>query len=224
MHAQDSRKPQHQPPQPSRVRAVQNPPMQDLSSEIAAVAARLVVEDGLDYGSAKRRAARDCGVPSRVMLPDNQQIEDAVREHLSVFHARTQPRELLALRGLALLWMNRLAEFRPHVCGAVWSGTATALSAIHLELFCDDAKLAEITLVNQGFSLEAFAETKNGGDEISTGCFIERCEELDRDIDMFLSVKDYDMLRVGARPGRRGRPTRGDAAQLRRLMEESSRV
>ena len=196
--------------------------MQDLRSEIAAIAARLVVEDGLDYGSAKRRAARDCGATSRGALPDNQQMEDAVRAHLSLFHGETQARELLALRGLALVWMDRLAEFRPHVCGSVWNGTATSLSAIHLELFCDDPKLAEITLVNKGFSLEASTEAKNGSDEISTVGFIERCDELDCDIDIYLSVKDYDMLRDGARPGRQGRPPRGDARQLRRLMEESS--
>lgn len=198
--------------------------MQDQSFEIAAMAARWVVEDGLDYGSAKRRAARDCGLFTHGALPDNQQIEQAVREYLNLYHAKTQPLELLALRGLALLWMDRLTEFRPHVCGAVWNGTATALSTIHLELFCDDAKLAEITLVNKGFRLEASTETKIGGDEISTVGFIERCEELNRDIDIFLSVKDYDMLRVGARPGRQGRPSRGDATQLRRLLQGTVHV
>ena len=209
---------------PSAAEAVQNRPMQDLRSEIAAIAARLVVEDALDYGSAKRHAARDCGAPSRAMLPDNQQIEDAVREHLSLFHAETQPQELHALRGLALVWMDRLAEFRPHLCGAVWNGTATALSAIHLELFCDDPKLAEITLVNKGFSLEAPSEARNIIDGVSTVGFIERCEELDCDIDIFLCIKDYDMLRGSARQGRQARPFRGDAAQLRRLMEASSHV
>ena len=210
---------------PSRLRgvwAVQNQPMQDLRSEIAAMAARMVVEDGLDYGSAKRRAARDCGTPARAMLPDNQQIEHAVREHLSLFHADTQPQELLALRGLALVWMERLADFRPHVCGAVWNGTATSLSGIHLELFCDDAKFAQITLVNKGFSLEAPADSRNGRDEVSTVSFIDKCEELGSDIDIFLSIKDYDMLRAGTGPARQGRPSRGDAAQLRRLMKKST--
>ena len=224
MHAKDSRKPLHKPARPSRVRAVQNPRMQDLSSEIAAIAARMVVEDGLDYGSAKRRAARDCCAPSRGALPDNQQMEDAVREHLSLFHGETQPRELFALRGLALVWMDRLAEFRPHVCGSVWNGTATSRSAIQLELFCDDPKLAEITLVNKGFNLEAPSETRIGGDEVSMIYFTERCEELDSEIDIYLSIKDYDMLRGSARPGRQGRPPRGDAKQLRCLMEESSHV
>lgn len=201
--------------------------MQDLSLEIAAVAARLVVEDGLDYGSAKRRAARDCGAPSRALLPDNQQMEDAVREHLSLFHGDTQPAQLLAMRKLALVWMERLAEFRPYVCGAVWNGTATALSAIHLELFCDDPKLAEITLVNKGFSLEAPADSSNakdGGALFSAITFVERCDELASDVDIYLVIKDYDMLRGGLHPSRQGRPVRGDAAHLRRLTQESAHV
>ena len=156
------------------------------------------------------------------MLPDNQQIEHAVREHLSLFRAETQPQELHALRRLALIWMDRLAEFRPHVCGAVWNGTATALSAIYLELFCDDPKLAQITLVNKGFSLEASSESRNSADDTTTVGFIDKCEELGSDIDILLSIKDYDMLRTRSRPGRQGRPSRGDAAQLRRLMEESN--
>ena len=38
--------------------------------------------------------------------------------------------ELAALRELALQWMHRVAEFRPHLSGAVWRGTATRLSDI----------------------------------------------------------------------------------------------
>ncbi len=54
------------------------------------------------------------------------------------FCADTQPAELQALRELAALWMERLAEFRPHLSGAVWRGTATRLNDIHLQLYCDD--------------------------------------------------------------------------------------
>ena len=37
-------------------------------SEIASTAARLVVEEGLEYGPAKRRAARLLGLSARVTL------------------------------------------------------------------------------------------------------------------------------------------------------------
>jgi len=108
--------------------------MSAVKSEIAAVAARLVVEEGLEYGPAKRHAVRQLGLPGRTALPGNDEIEDAVREHIAIFCASTQPGELVALRRLALLWMERLAAFRPHLGGAVWHGTATRLSDIYIPI------------------------------------------------------------------------------------------
>ena len=46
-------------------------PMETLTQELAAHAARLVVEEGLDYGGAKRRAHKLMGLPARTALPDN---------------------------------------------------------------------------------------------------------------------------------------------------------
>ena len=42
----------------------------NMSSELAAVAARLVVEDGLEYAAAKRRAVKQLGLHARTALPD----------------------------------------------------------------------------------------------------------------------------------------------------------
>src|SRR5882724_8490535 len=104
-----------------------------LTAELASVAARLIVEEGMEYGPAKRRAQRDLGkhhVRSSE-LPDNQLIEDEVRAYIGLFCADTQPVELQALREVAALWMERLQSFRPHLTGAVWRGTATRLSSVH---------------------------------------------------------------------------------------------
>jgi hypothetical protein len=98
--------------------------MDSAKHEIAATAARLVVEEGLEYGPAKRRAATHLGLGPRAGLPDNDLIEDEVRDYLAIFCADTQPAELAALRQLAATWMQRLQVFRPHLCGAVWHGTA----------------------------------------------------------------------------------------------------
>jgi len=65
-----------------------------------------------------------------------------VRVYLDLFCAESQPTELAALREVAALWMERLAEFRPHLTGAIWRGTATRLSSVHLHLYCDDSKAA----------------------------------------------------------------------------------
>ena len=76
-----------------------------LDAEIAQAAARMVVEEGLEYGPAKRRAVKLLGLPARSLLPDNDVVEDAVREHIALYCADTQPTELRALRALALEWM-----------------------------------------------------------------------------------------------------------------------
>ena len=94
--------------------------MYNPKSEIAATAAALVVEEGLEYGAAKRRAIKQLALPARTGLPGNDELEDAVRDYIAVFCADTQPVELAALRGLALVWMERMAAFRPHLAGAVW--------------------------------------------------------------------------------------------------------
>ena len=86
----------------------------DSKQEIAATAARLVVEEGLEYGPAKRRALRELGLPARQALPDNETLENEVMDYVQLFCADSQPQELLALRRLALVWMQRLQAFRPH--------------------------------------------------------------------------------------------------------------
>ena len=57
-----------------------------LTDEIAATAARLVVEEGMEYGPAKRRAARVLGRHSAraAELPSNDRVEDEVREDLAM--------------------------------------------------------------------------------------------------------------------------------------------
>ena len=107
-----------------------------ITEEIAATAARLVVEEGMEYGPAKRRAARVLGRSSNrsAELPGNSEVEDAVRDYLALFCADTQPGELAELRAIAARWMELLAPFRPHLTGAVWRGTATRLNDIHLDL------------------------------------------------------------------------------------------
>ena len=127
-----------------------NAAMSDLQLEIAATAARMVVEEGLGFGPAKHRALKALGLPGRTALPTNEQVETQVRAYIDVFCADTQPQQLRALREHARIWMERLAEFQPHLGGAVWQGWATRLSDIDLALFCDDPKSAEIALINQG--------------------------------------------------------------------------
>ena len=194
--------------------------MQTFSHELAAAAARLVVDDGLDWGAARRQAARLLGLPARCPLPDHARMEQAVREHIAIFCADTQPRELAALRRLALAWMERLAPFRPHLTGAVWNGTATRHSAIRLQLFCDDPKSAEIALIDQGARFEVQTVTGFRGEPVDALCLTCPCPELGEAADVVLAIYDHDDLRGALKPGADGRPARGDRAALWARMAE----
>jgi hypothetical protein len=184
------------------------------ADEIAAAAARLVVEEGLEYGPAKRRAARQLGLSRPAELPTNEAVEDAVRAHLDLFHADTQPAELQALRRLALAWMDRLAPFRPHLTGAAWRGTATRLSNLHIDLYCDDSKAAEIELINQRVAYDPA-----GGEDDPVLSVTVPSRDLGEPVTLHLHVRDLDDLRGALKPDARGMTLRGDTGALRRLME-----
>ena len=196
--------------------------MDDLKEEIAATAARMVVEEGLEYGSAKRRAVKQLGVSARAALPDNDQLEAAVQEYIALFCADTQPQELQALRQLALEWMERLAPFRPHVGGAVWHGTATRRSDIYLQLFCDDPKSAEIALIDGGVRFEARSVPGLHGEMVDALSVHALCRPLNEQVGVHLLVYDLDDVRGALQPDARGRRPRGDAAALRRLLQEAA--
>ncbi|MBL8314688.1 MAG: hypothetical protein JNK55_13170 [Rubrivivax sp.] len=184
---------------------------------IAAAAARLVVEEGMEYVAAKRKAARDFG--SRPEMPSNEQLEDAVREHIELFCADSQPIELRALRETALVWMQRLAEFRPHLAGAVWRGTATRLSAVLLDLYCDDPKAAEIALINAGVAYDVASLNRPGREPLNVLIVSEPCAALGEAVTLQLMLHDLDDQRGALKPDARGRSWRGDLAALQRLLQ-----
>ena len=194
--------------------------MDKASAEIAAVAARMVVEEGLEWGPAKRRALKQLDLGPRARLPDNETLEDAVREYLGLFCADTQPTELLALRRLALVWMERLQPFRPYLCGSVWYGTATRLSDIYLQLFCDDPKSAEIALIDHGVRFDPTSVTGFKGEPVDALSISSLCPELAEHIGVHLLIHDLDDLRGALKPDARGRTPRGNTEAVRRLLAQ----
>lgn len=192
--------------------------------EIAAVAARMVVDEGLEYGPAKRRAVKELGLPQRTALPDNDAVEDAVREHIALFCADTQPDELRALRRLALQWMERLARFRPHLGGAVWHGTATRLSDIYLQLFCEDEKSAEIALIDLGVAYAPRTVTGLHQQPVEALSFHAPSRELGETIGVHLLINDLDDLRGALLRDSKGRRPRGDLESVRRLLLDEEEI
>jgi hypothetical protein len=192
--------------------------MDNVKTEIAATAARMVVEEGLEYGPAKRRAVRQLGLPARTALPDNDLVEDSVREYIELFCADTQPQELEALRRLAVTWMERLAVFRPYLGGAVWHGTATRLSDIYLQLFCDDPKSAEIALIDHNVDYEARTVTGFTGESVEALSLSSLSPELGETVGVHLLIYDHDDVRGALRADAKGRTPRGDLAAVRALL------
>lgn len=189
-----------------------------LKEQIAVAAAAMVVEEGLEYGPAKRRALKQLGLPARTALPDNDLVEAAVREYIALFCADTQPAELAALRQLALLWMQRMAEFRPFLGGAVWRGTATRLSDIYIQLFCDDPKSAEIALIEHQVDYEPRTVTGFTGESVEALSIRSLCKPLQETVGVHLMVYDHDDLRGALRPDARGLSPRGDLAAVAGLL------
>ncbi|MFA7665670.1 MAG: UDP-N-acetylmuramate--alanine ligase [Burkholderiaceae bacterium] len=183
-----------------------------LRREIAAAAARLIADSGLDYVSAKRKAARQLlgdAAARKVSTPDNDEVDAALREHLALFddnHAERVERR----RRVAAALMRRLEAFRPFLTGAVWKGIVAEHAPIHLQLFHDNPKDVAIHLLNDGirFDVETTAHFRDARrDEVEAIVFWWHDEPV------LLSLYDEDDLRGALRGGPAG-AERGDLAAL----------
>ena len=178
--------------------------MSSATDDIAAAAARLVVEEGLEYGAAKRKAARDLSRRHgrRSELPSNEAIEDEVRDYLSLFQADTQPGELPALRRLAAGWMERLA--------AVPSASGRRGLARHRDAPLGAADRAVLRRLEGGrdradrpaHPVRHRSARADGPDVLSVDA---TCAELGDSVAIFLHVLDHDDLRGALKPDARGR-------------------
>ncbi|MGE4339103.1 MAG: hypothetical protein AB7E55_24485 [Pigmentiphaga sp.] len=191
-----------------------------LRDEIAHAAARMIAEDGLDYSTAKRKAVRQLlgqsQQPRGELMPDNAQVEDAVREYQALYMGDTQPQRLRELREHALVLMDWLAPFRPLVAGAVWNGTAGEHSEIVLQCFVDSAKDLAIFLLNEGITYEVEERVDFRGRGTVEALHFRRRGE-----DVVLVVYDHDAMRGALRPAG-GRSERGDRRALEQRMAEAA--
>ena len=123
------------------------------TAHIAAVAARLMAEDGLDdVELAKRKAAHQLNLPEWIGLPSSQAVYDALRTHQAIFQDSEQRERIVSMRQEALYWMELLAVFHPYLTGSVLDGTAGRFSMIDILLYPDSDKDVEIFLLNQGIA------------------------------------------------------------------------
>ncbi|MEX3948051.1 UDP-N-acetylmuramate--alanine ligase [Paraburkholderia sp. EG287A] len=198
---------------------------QRVREEIAIAAARMIAEDGLDYATAKRKAARQVVGETRIegtWLPDNDQIEEEIREYQALFQSDSQPVVLRRLREIALEWMQRLEAFNPFLTGAVLNGTAGEHSDIHLQIFCDNAKDVAIWLLNANVQYDV-SETRHFAARgfVETLSFMWRPSRAEEPVGIHVALYNTDDLRGAVRADARGRLPRANAQALQALIDES---
>jgi hypothetical protein len=141
------------------------PGSSNLRRSIAAKAAQLMAEDGIDnYGLAKRKAARALGASESESLPTNEEVEAELRAYQTLYQEEEQPERLRELRQIALEVMELLDDFRPYLTGGVLDGTAGRYSEVDIELYADSGKDVEISLLSHNISYEIAESQRQGSD------------------------------------------------------------
>jgi hypothetical protein len=128
--------------------------------EIAALAAAMIAEEGLDYGTAKYQALKRILNPAKrshaqELMPSNDEVLEALREYQATYLAEEQTQRLYELRIKARELLVLLNEFSPKIMGAIANGTADQHSSIHVVCHAESAKEIGIFLLNHGISNEA---------------------------------------------------------------------
>jgi isoleucyl-tRNA synthetase len=210
-----------------------------VKEDITRQAALLVVDEGMEYGPAKHRAVKLMRLGRAPELPDNDAVEAEVRLYLEELDDPAHAQALHALRASALQLMAWLARFRPYITGAVWRGTATAHSDIHLHLFTDDTKDVEMELANRGVDFGVSTRTST---RTSTRSHTSRQDEVEvlsftvpaslagrhntvhhqgyamAHLSLYRALDERGALKLSAN----GEPVRGTQASLERLLAASA--
>lgn len=191
----------------------------DLTRErIAQLAARLIAEDGIqDFSFAKRKAAQRLGAPAFHHLPNNAEVEGALRAFHGLFQKDEQNEWLAHLRREALYAMRLLERFNPYLTGSVLAGTAGRYSDVNLHLYTDSVKEVELFLLDRRVSY------RSGERRIQQG-------EAHRAVPVFtverqgtvfnIAVFSYNDLRTPLRGPDGSSPGRAKVAQVVELLGE----
>lgn len=140
-----------------------------MRARIAAAAARLMAEDGIDdFAAAKRKAARQLGAPETQALPGNDEVEAELIAYQALYQEDEQRDRIRQLREIARHAMVSLEEFHPYLFGAVLKGTAGPYADIDLQLFTDDSKGVELFFLNRDVPYEVSEQRHFSGAEART--------------------------------------------------------
>jgi|SRR5258706_11823965 len=174
-----------------------------MRTRIAAAAARIMAEDGVDdFALAKRKAARQLGALDTQALPRNDEIEAELRAYRALYHADEHARVIEELRRVALKAMRALERFHPYLTGPVLKGTASPYAEIDLQLFPDSAKDVEIFLLDRGVSFTTHEARRYSGDTAHPVGVINLAWD---SVPMRLSVFDPRLERLALKTSAAGR-------------------
>lgn len=191
--------------------------------DITSLAARLMAEEGIaSYGFAKRKAAKQLGVPDSEVLPANQEIEGALRAYMALYQEEELHERLILLRRDALELMRLLEAFNPYLTGAALDGSAGRYAEAEIELFADSPKDVEIFLLNSGICFEHADirghRARPGSDQPEARLRLEGKETA-----LQLSIYPHSQERIRRRNPHTGEVAgRANAAAVAKLLESEA--
>ncbi len=191
------------------------------SREVAVVAARIMQEQGLDYLSAKKKAAQSMGLGDRAKLPTNRQIEQALLEYQRLFFDDDAREELARMRAAAVDAMQALAAFEPRLVGAVLSGAITSGCAVELHAFSDSPEHIAVTLIEQGIDYRLVERRVRARAETyvltPVYCYVHHDVEIDVYVFAIDGQRQSPLSPVDGKP-----MARAPAADVQILLEQGS--
>jgi hypothetical protein len=174
-----------------------------MRARIAAAAARIMAEDGIDdFALAKRKAARQLGAGDTEALPRNDEIEEALRAYRALYQPQEHTERIAELRRVALDAMHALERFNPYLTGPVLKGTAGPYAEIELQLFPQSAKEVEIFLLERRLAYTTHEGRRFSGDRTHAMSVLSLTWD---DTPLKLSVFDPRDERVALKTSQAGR-------------------
>lgn len=192
-----------------------------MRARIAAAAARIMAEDGVDdFALAKRKAARQLGAADSEAMPANDEIEAELRAYRALYQPEEHASRIDELRRAALDAMRALERFNPYLTGPVLKGTAGPYAEIELQLFPESAKEVEIFLLERRIAYSTHEGRRFSGDRAHAMSVFS----LDwRDAPLKLSVFDPRDERLALKTSQAGRVMeRAGVAEVEALLRNDA--
>ncbi len=122
---------------------------------VARRAADFIMEEGItDYLFAKKKAAKSLGLLTSDNLPSNQEIDNALKEYQNIFQEEVDSAIINKIKEEALNTMVLFEDFNPHLTGQLLEGLIPKFPKIQINLFTDNIKEVEYTLLNNNITFD----------------------------------------------------------------------